>query len=204
MAGLERNRFHRRLMSTILKAYGVVLAFQSCCPGEPIMIRTVPVTAGLISFTLLFAGCGGGGGSDGSSEPQPDLSGAIDIESGTRVDSDTADDRRVDLATANDTAVSAQTLPSGATVGGYLSSGSDTYTNFFQYFEDAVDVYAVDLSPGDRVAFQVFSSPEDLLPAGAAAPERSLRILRQQAGTVVEVASQSASGDMRPLVAASV
>lgn len=163
------------------------------------MIRTVPVTAGLISFTLLFAGCGGGG-SGGSSEAQPDLSGVIDIESGTRVDSDTADDRRVDLATANNTAVSAQTLPPGATVGGYLSSGSDTYANFFQYFEDAVDVYAVDLSPGDRVSFQVFSCPEDLLPAGAAAPERSLRILKQQAGTVVEVASQSASGDLRPLV----
>lgn len=93
------------------------------------MIRTVPVTAGLISFTLLFAGCGGGG-SGGSSEAQPDLSGVIDIESGTRVDSDTADDRRVDLATANNTAVSAQTLPPGATVGGYLSSGSDTYANF--------------------------------------------------------------------------
>ncbi|CAN0572725.1 unnamed protein product, partial [Laminaria digitata] len=81
--GLERNRFHRRLMSTILKAYGVVLALLSCRPCEPIMIRTVPVTAGLISFTLLFAGCGGGG-SGGSSEAQPDLSGVIDIESGTR------------------------------------------------------------------------------------------------------------------------
>ena len=58
-------------MSTILKAYGVVLALLSCRPCEPIMIRTVPVTAGLISFTLLFAGCGGGG-SGGFAYPGPD------------------------------------------------------------------------------------------------------------------------------------
>lgn len=164
------------------------------------MIRTVPATAGLISFTLLFTGCGGGGGSGGSSEAQPDLGGVVEIESGTRVDSDTADDLRVDLATANNTAVSAQTLPPDATVGGYLSSGSGTYANFFRYFEDAVDVYAVELSPGDRIAFQVFSSQDDLLPPGATAPERSLRILRQEAGSLVEVASQSAAGDLQPLV----
>ena len=186
-------------MNTILKVHSVILTLQSCLPSEPIMIRTVPVTAGLMSFALLFSGCGGGG-SGGSTEAQPDLSGVVEIESGTRVDSDTADDRRVDLATANDSAMSAQTLPPGATVGGYLSSGSGTYADFFQYFEDAVDVYAVDLSPGDRIAFQVFGSPEELLSPGAAAPERSLRILRRQAGTVVEVTSQSASGDLQPLV----
>lgn len=163
------------------------------------MIRTAPFSAGLMSLTLLFAGCGGGG-SGGGSDAQPDLAGVVEIESGTRVDSDTADDYRVDLASANDTAASAQTLPPDATVGGYLSSGSGTYANFFQYFEDAIDVYAVDLSPGDRIAFQVFISQDDLLPPGTASPERSLRILRQEADTLVEVASQSADSDLQPLV----
>ena len=166
------------------------------------MSRIVPVTAVLISCALLLSGCGGG--SSGSNEVEPDLSGVIDIESGTRVDSDTADDRRVDLATSNDTAVSAQTLPSTATVGGYLSADDGVYDtltpNLFRYYEDAVDVYAVDLSPGDRIAFQVFSAPELFLPSTALPPERSLRLLKQQEGSFVEVASQTASEDLRPLV----
>ncbi|MDF0748819.1 S8 family serine peptidase [Marinobacter sp. 71-i] len=165
------------------------------------MSRIVPVTAGLISCVLL-SGCGGG--SSGSGEVEPDLSGGIDIESGTRVDSDTADDRRVDLAMNNDTVASAQTLPPTATVGGYLSADDGVYDtlppNLFRYYMDAVDVYAVDLSPGDRIAFQVFSAPELFFPSTALPPERSLRILKQQGGSFVAVASQTASEDLRPLV----
>jgi len=164
------------------------------------MSWNVPVTTGLIICSLLLSGCGGGSSGDSDGEAAPDLSGVIDIESGTRVDSDTADDLRVDLAVANNTAVSAQTLPAEATAGGYLSVQGGLYNNLFRYFEDDVDVYAVDLSPGDRIALQVFRAPAGFLPSTASPPARSLRILQQQGGSFVEVAAQSASEDLRPLV----
>ncbi|KPP99862.1 S8 family peptidase [Marinobacter sp. HL-58] len=163
------------------------------------MIRIVPPTAGLISCVLLLAGCGGGG-SGGSAEDPPDLAGVIDIESGTRVDADTADDIRLDEAIENDEPRSAQALPPGATAGGYLSVDDGTYstesTGLFSFFSDPVDLYVTQLSGGDRIAVQAFRSPDQ----GSPLPDRSLRILKQQDGDLVEIESDSASGNLDSLI----
>lgn len=162
------------------------------------MIRTLPVTAGLISCVLLLSGCGGGG--SGSSEDPPDLAGIIDIESGTRVDSDTADDIRLQQSVDNGTPGAAQTLPPGAIGGGYLSFSSGIYNTVtvdqFSFVADTEDFFAADLSPGDRVAVQVFLSPDQDAPL----PDRALRILKQQDGDLVEVAGDSTSDDLRALM----
>lgn len=162
------------------------------------MIRTVPVTACLISFLLLLSGCGGGSG--GSAEDPPDLAGVVDIESGTRVDSDTADDIRLDQSVDNGSPGSAQALPAGAIAGGYLSFDSGTYSTanpgLFNFFDDAVDLYATELSPGDRIALQVFLSPDQSAPL----PDRTLRILKQQDGELVEVVAPATSSDLMPLI----
>ncbi|MFN2359731.1 MAG: S8 family serine peptidase [Marinobacter sp.] len=158
------------------------------------MIRIVLSTAGLISCVLLLAGCGGSSG--GSAEEPPDLAGVIDIESGTRVDADTADDIRLDEAKDNNTAARAQSLPPGATSGGYLSVSRGTYStgtvDTFSFFEDTKDVYVAELSSGDRIAAQVFLSPDQ----APAPPDRTLRILKQQEGDLVEIVSDSASGNL--------
>lgn len=162
------------------------------------MTRTLPVTAGLISCVLLLSGCGGGSG--GSAEEPPDLAGFIDIESGTRVDSDTADDIRLDQSTDNNTAGRAQPLPPGAIAGGYLSFDSGIYNNstsgVFRFFEDTRDFYVSELSSGDRIAVQAFLSPDQTSPL----PDRTLRILKQQDGGLVEVGSDRASSDLEPLM----
>lgn len=123
------------------------------------MFRIFPVTAGLMSFALLLSGCGGGGGSGGSDEDPPDLAGVIDIESGTRVDSDTADDIRLGESVDNGAPGSAQPLPFGAIVGGYLSFNEGIYNagtaDPFSFVIDTKDLYATELSPRDRVAVQV-------------------------------------------------
>ncbi|MCL7946101.1 S8 family peptidase [Marinobacter sp. ATCH36] len=162
------------------------------------MIRTVSVTAGLISFVLLLSGCGGGsGGSDGDA---PDLSGIIDIESGTRVDSDTADDIRLDQSVDNGSPGSAQALPAGAIVGGYLSFESGTYDtgtlDRFDFAVDTEDFYATELSPGDRIALQVFLSPDQ----SEKLPARTLRILEPQGDELVEVVDPVTSGSPQPLI----
>ncbi|MCA1807538.1 MAG: hypothetical protein LC687_06805 [Actinobacteria bacterium] len=124
------------------------------------MIRNVSVTPSLISCVLLLSGCGGGGG--GSAEDPPDLAGVIDIESQTRVDSDTADDLRLDQFASNDSDGEAQPLPVTGIAGGYLSPDSGTYPvregeSFqFDFESDPQDYYTADLSPGDRVSLQVF------------------------------------------------
>lgn len=161
------------------------------------MIRTVPVTAGLMFSVLLLSGCGGGSG--GSAEDPPDLAGFIDIESGTRVDSDTADDIRLDQSVDNATPGSAQSLPPGAIVGGYLSFNNGTYNTgnsaLFSFFEDTGDVYATELAPGDRVAVQLFLSPDQ----GDPLPERSLRILQQQDGELTDAVAPVVSDDLTPM-----
>ncbi len=162
------------------------------------MIRTVPVTAALISFLLLLSGCDGGSG--GSAEDPPDLAGLIDIESGTRVDSDTADDIRVDQSVDNGSPASAQALPAGATVGGYLSFDSGTYNtgtlDRFDFVVDTEDLYTTELSPGDRIAVQFFLSPDQSAPL----PDRTLRILKQEDGGLVQKYIDTASDDLRALM----
>lgn len=162
------------------------------------MTRTIPVAAVLMFSLLLLSACGGGG-SGGSAEDPPDLAGTIDIESGTRVDSDTADDARLGESIDNGTSGSAQTLPPGATVGGYLSATRGTYNtgtpDRFDFVIDTEDFYAAELAPGDRVAVQVFRSPDQTGPL----PDRTLRILKQEGGSLVNVVDPVASSDLLPL-----
>ncbi|PXX89740.1 hypothetical protein DIT71_14620 [Marinobacter vulgaris] len=168
------------------------------------MIRIIPVAAGLVSGVMLLSGCGGGGGSGGDSgEPPPDLAGIIEIESGTRVDSDTADDIFFEQQTDNGSPGSAQTLPPGATVGGYLSFFDGIYVtdtaDVFRFFEDTEDFYVTELSPGDRITAQVFLSPEEFFSPGLPLPDRTLRVLRQQDGGLVPVDIDSTSTDLGAL-----
>ncbi|MEP1217256.1 MAG: S8 family serine peptidase [Marinobacter sp.] len=164
------------------------------------MFRIVPVASGFLLFALMLSGCGGGG-SGGSTEDPPDLAGTVDIESGTRVDSDTADDIRLSESVDNGTPGSAQALPSGVIAGGYLSSTEGTYNtgtpDRFDFFEDTEDFYTAELSPGDRVAVQTFLSPDQSQPL----PDRNLRILKQEGASLVEVDSDSTSSDLRALIA---
>ncbi|MDK8463702.1 S8 family serine peptidase [Marinobacter sp. SS13-12] len=163
------------------------------------MIRNAPVTAGLMSLLLLLSGCGGGGSGGGAENP-PDVAGVIDIESGTRVDSDTADDFRLDQSVDNGSPGSAQALPSGATVGGYLSFIEGTYDtgtpDQFDFVTDTADFFVTELSPGDRVAVQMFLSPDQRLPL----PDRTLRILKQEGGDLVPKYSDTASDTLRALM----
>ncbi len=164
------------------------------------MFRIFPFTAGLMSFALLLSGCGGGGGSGGSAEDPPDLAGVIDIESGTRVDSDTADDIRLGESVDNGAPGSAQPLPSGAIVGGYLSFNEGIYNagtpDPFSFVIDTEDLYATELSPGDRVAVQVFRSPDQRQPL----PDRTLRLLKQEGGSLVPKDSDTVSDNLRALM----
>ncbi|WP_372970900.1 S8 family peptidase, partial [Marinobacter sp.] len=152
-----------------------------------------------MSSLLLLSACGGGG-SGGSAEDAPDLAGFIDIESGTRVDSDTADDARLGESIDNGTPALAQTLPPGATVGGYLSATGGTYNtgtlDRFDFVIDTEDFYAAELSPGDRIAVQVFQSPDQSGPL----PDRTLRILKQEGGDLVEKYSDTTSDDLGALI----
>ena len=123
-----------------------------------------------LSAAALLAACSGG--SDGGDTPDPaDLSGSIAIESGTRVDVDTADDSQAGVAGNNDLATAAQVLPDTGILGGYASAGSGTYPDSvsgqsFQYFGDEADFFRVELAGGDRVALQVFPADNSgLLPA---------------------------------------
>ncbi len=165
------------------------------------MIRIAPSSPVLISCVLLLSGCGGSSSGGNAEQPAPDLAGVINIESGTRVDTDTADDIFFQEEVDNGTPGLAQPLPSGATVGGYLSFSFGTYghTSFFAFFEDNVDFYAAELAPGDRVTAQVFLSPEEVVPQSP--PDRTLRILQQPpGGDPVEIDGDTATDDLLPLM----
>ncbi len=130
-----------------------------------------------ISGLLALAGCGGGGGSastgclgEFSSFSQSavttqsvSVSGVIEIESQTRIDSDTADDLRINQSTSNNCDDEAQRLPVTGVVGGYLSPLAGTYparsgeSTRFDFEQDSQDYFNADLNPGDRVSLQVFS-----------------------------------------------
>jgi len=150
---------------------------------------------GLVIVGVL-SGCGGGGGGGSvSGEVQADLAGAVSIENRTRVDLDTADDIRVGLAGDNDSRNTSQALPNTAVVGGYLSSSRGTYnTNTpdnFEYFTDRIDIYAAELSEGDRISFQVFESPQSYFSIGTLPPQRSLRVVDADSGQSVLHLSES-------------
>lgn len=130
----------------------------------------------------LLSGCGGGGGGGSSSDGStPDISGVISLESRTRVDLDTADDIRVGESVTNDSRSAAQDLPGTTVTGGYLSASSGRYNtgtqDVFEYFEDRTDIYAVRLAPGDRIALQVFESPDAYFSFGTLPPQPVLKLV---------------------------
>jgi len=118
------------------------------------------------AIVVSLSACGGGGGSSDDESPPPAptetpqivLSGTIQLESRTRVDSDTADSSRISRAIDNDSANDAQPVPPFVTQGGYLSLTSGVYANDFQgrYVADPVDVYEIKLHADDRLAVQPF------------------------------------------------
>lgn len=127
--------------------------------------KLVPVFSAL----FLLAGCGGGGSGDGLDSQEPGLSGTITIESGTRVDSDTADDSRLNEAVSNDAPSTAQLIPATGILGGYLSATSGIYPDsgefVFQYVVDGQDTFRADLAAGSMIAVQVFRDSDFLAPS---------------------------------------
>lgn len=71
----------------------------------------------LFLAALSPGGLWGGGSGDSLDSQEPGLSGTITIESGTRVDSDTADDSRLNEAVSNDSSSTAQLIPSTGILG---------------------------------------------------------------------------------------
>ncbi|MCH8498019.1 MAG: S8 family peptidase [Marinobacter sp.] len=114
----------------------------------------------LLAMVWQLSGCSGGSDDPLSSGPLV-ISGTISVESRTRVDSDTADDRFRGTAIANDSVSQPQQLPSPVILGGYLSYTGGSYPAqgdgfVFPYYADAVDRYRFDLAPGQRVVLQFF------------------------------------------------
>ncbi len=149
-----------------------------------------------------MAGCGGGGGNS-NSEPPPDLSGSIAIETNTRIDLDTADEIRLGLSVNNDLPENAQGLPANAAVGGYLSSAGGDYigpASRFRFYRDHIDLYTAELIPGTRISLQIFSSPADFLATDAELPTRRVRILKSEAGGLIEATEPvSATSNLDPI-----
>lgn len=117
----------------------------------------------VLSGLLILGGCGGGG-SD-AAEPVS-VSGVIEIESQTRIDSDTADDLRINQFTSNNRDDEAQSLPVTGIAGGYVSSAAGSYPvrsgddTRFDFEADEQDYFSAELSSGDRVSLQVFSDAD--------------------------------------------
>ncbi|GBO83294.1 S8 family serine peptidase [Marinobacter salsuginis] len=123
------------------------------------------------------------------------MSGTITIESGTRVDSDTADDSRLNEAVSNDSSSTAQLIPSTGILGGYLSATSGIYPDsdgfIFEYVIDGQDTFRTDLAAGSTIALQVFKD------AGFAEPTITLSV--EQGGASD---SDSGAGDTPLMVSA--
>lgn len=128
----------------------------------------------------VMAGCGGsGGGSDGSPEQVTVLSGVINIETGSRIDSDTADGLvQFGQANNNNEFLSAQQLPSDVLAAGYVSSTLGIYPDAgsqtgFAYARDESDFYSIHLQPGQTLILQTFQTR-----AGNALTRTQLRLSR--------------------------
>lgn len=149
----------------------------------------------LFLAALSLVGCGGGGSGDSLDSQEPGLSGTITIESGTRVDSDTADDSRLNEAVSNDSSSTAQLIPSTGILGGYLSATSGIYPDsdgfIFEYVIDGQDTFRTDLAAGSTIALQVFKD------AGFAEPTITLSV--EQGGASD---SDSGAGDTPLMVSA--
>ncbi|EDM46466.1 Subtilisin-like serine protease [Marinobacter algicola DG893] len=172
------------------------------------MTKSLMGMCGALLVTAVIVGCGGssssgadagclgenGGSAIGSVGAESvGVSGVIEIESQTHVDSDTADDLRLSQATSNNCDDEAQSLPVTGVSGGYLSPVSGGYPvrqgEDFQFtFEaDNQDYYTADLQPGDRVSLQVFSDPR------VAAPQPRMQIFNQNDRLVFDSADGSGS-----------
>lgn len=159
-------------------------------------------TCGSLLVATVIVGCGGssgGGGSDCLGEQgnigissvgaeSVQVSGVIEIESQTRIDSDTADDLRLGQTTSNNCDDEAQSLPVTGVSGGYLCPVSGTYPTRegeefqFDFEVDNQDYYAADLRRGDRVSLQVFSDSR------TASPEPRLQIFNKDEKLVFDSA----------------
>lgn len=124
--------------------------------GKKIALRV----AGAASIFAALAGCGGGSGGDVDSVDFA-LSGLIDIESGTRVDSDSADV----LALTGAPLGNSQLLPQEYILAGYVSASADSYPAIngltdASYFADPDDEFAMRLLAGQTVSLQAFATRE--------------------------------------------
>lgn len=140
----------------------------------------------VFSALFLLGGCGGGGG-DSLDSQEPGLSGTISIESGTRVDSDTADDSRLNEAVSNDSSSTAQLVPSTGILGGYLSATSGTYPDsgefVFRYVIDGQDTFRAELAAGSMISVQVFRDPSFAAPAVTLSVFQGGALLDSDSGT---------------------
>ncbi|WP_162525036.1 S8 family serine peptidase [Marinobacter sp. BW6] len=117
------------------------------------------------------------------------MSGTITIESGTRVDSDTADDSRLNEAISNNSSSTAQLVPSTGILGGYLSNTSGRYPDsdefVFEYVVDGQDTFRADLAAGSTIAVQVFRDSDF--------PAPTITLSVAQGGALVDSASGTGS-----------
>lgn len=161
-----------------------------------LLVAAVIVGCGGSSSGGAETGClgetgGSGIGSVGAESVR--VSGVIEIESQTRVDSDTADDLRLSQATSNNCDDEAQPLPVTGVSGGYLSPVSGSYPVLqgedfqFNFEADNQDYYTADLQPGDRVSLQVFNDSR------VAAPQPRMQIFNQNDRLVFDSADGSGS-----------
>lgn len=166
----------------------------------------------VLSCLFILGGCGGGGSdapetgclgeistfSKGASSAESvSVSGVIEIESQTRIDSDTADDLRISQFTSNNCDDEAQSLPVTGIAGGYLSSTEGSYpvrsdgSARFDFYADKQDYFNAELSSGDRVSLQVFND------AGVDAPRPRLQIFD---GSNREVFDSGSSASSQPIL----
>lgn len=115
----------------------------------------------LIALAVILWGCNSGSG--GSSQPAADvaLSGTIDIETGTRVDADTA--------AAASRLSSAQPLPREFVLAGFVSARTGEYIDesgavLGAYQADPRDAFSMNLRPGQTVYLQAFPKTDTAPP----------------------------------------
>jgi len=113
----------------------------------------------VVGLAVAFAGCGGGSGGGETAPVDVALSGVIDIEAGTRVDLDNADSLSLNSSPSD----SVQALPAEFILAGYVSSEDGSYPTAggfpgTDYFIDALDRFALNLAPDQRVSLQAFAT----------------------------------------------
>ncbi|SFM91697.1 S8 family serine peptidase [Marinobacter pelagius] len=139
----------------------------------------------VVGLAVALAGCGGGSG-DGESAPvDVALSGVIDIEAGTRVDVDTADSLSLNPSPSD----YVPTLPAEFILAGYVSREEGSYPTVggfpgTDYFIDALDRFALNLAPDQRVSLQAFATR-------AGRSNVTLRLLDPESGELIASASTS-------------